>query len=91
MSKLAVLVGTDAFPCGEGGLGGRTQRCGDLFDHHCGNQHLAFFVKQVERRNPLYMEICPYLGILLSRKLMDSISYVRKDGKNVLSLTKIIL
>ena len=31
------------------------------------------------------------LGILLSRKLMDSISYVRKDGKNVLSLTKIIL
>ena len=31
------------------------------------------------------------LGILLSRKLMDSISYVRRDGKNVLSLTKIIL
>jgi sigma-B regulation protein RsbU (phosphoserine phosphatase) len=31
------------------------------------------------------------LGILLSRKLMDSISYNRKDGKNVLSLTKFIL
>jgi len=31
------------------------------------------------------------LGILLSRKLMDSISYNRKDGKNVLSLTKNIL
>ena len=31
------------------------------------------------------------LGILLSRKLMDSISYNRKDGKNVLSLTKVIL
>ena len=31
------------------------------------------------------------LGILLSRKLMDSISYNRKDAKNVLSLTKFIL
>jgi sigma-B regulation protein RsbU (phosphoserine phosphatase) len=31
------------------------------------------------------------LGILLSRKLMDSISYSRKDGKNVLFLTKFIL
>jgi sigma-B regulation protein RsbU (phosphoserine phosphatase) len=31
------------------------------------------------------------LGILLSRKLMDSISYNRTDGKNVLSLTKYIL
>ena len=28
------------------------------------------------------------LGILLTRKLMDSISYTRRDGKNVLSLTK---
>ena len=31
------------------------------------------------------------LGIFLSRKLMDSVSYIRKDGKNVLSLTKTIL
>lgn len=31
------------------------------------------------------------LGILLSRRLMDSISYSRQDGKNVLSLTKSIL
>ena len=31
------------------------------------------------------------LGILLSRRLMDSISYSRKDAKNVLSLTKFIL
>ena len=31
------------------------------------------------------------LGILLSRKLMDSVSYTRIDGKNVLSLTKFIL
>lgn len=31
------------------------------------------------------------LGILLSRKLMDSVSYNRKDGKNVLSLTKTLL
>lgn len=31
------------------------------------------------------------LGILLSRNLMDSISYSRKDGKNVLFLTKFIL
>lgn len=31
------------------------------------------------------------LGILLSRRLMDSISYSRKDGQNVLSLTKTIL
>ena len=30
------------------------------------------------------------LGILLSRKLTDSISYTRRDGKNVLSLTKTI-
>jgi sigma-B regulation protein RsbU (phosphoserine phosphatase) len=31
------------------------------------------------------------LGILLSRRLMDSIYYSRKNGKNVLSLTKTIL
>ena len=31
------------------------------------------------------------LGILLSRRLMDSISYSRQNGKNVLSLTKSIL
>ena len=31
------------------------------------------------------------LGILLTRKLMDSISYTRRDGQNVLSLTKILL
>ena len=30
------------------------------------------------------------LGILLTRKLMDSISYTRRDGQNVLSLTKIL-
>ncbi|MBQ6175982.1 MAG: SpoIIE family protein phosphatase [Bacteroidales bacterium] len=30
------------------------------------------------------------LGILLTRKLMDSISYTRRDGQNVLSLTKLI-
>lgn len=30
------------------------------------------------------------LGILLSRKLTDSVSYTRRDGKNVLSLTKTI-
>lgn len=31
------------------------------------------------------------LGVHLTRKLMDSISYCRKDGKNVLSLTKTIV
>lgn len=31
------------------------------------------------------------LGILLSRRLMDSFSYTRSNGKNVLSLTKSIL
>lgn len=31
------------------------------------------------------------LGIFLSRKLMDSISYSRRDGKNILTLTKSIL
>jgi len=31
------------------------------------------------------------LGVHLTRKLMDSISYCRKDGKNVLSLTKSIV
>lgn len=31
------------------------------------------------------------LGVHLTRKLMDSISYTRKDGKNVLSLTKSIV
>ena len=31
------------------------------------------------------------LGILLTRKLMDSVSYCRKAGKNVLSLTKSIV
>lgn len=31
------------------------------------------------------------LGILLSRKLMDSVSYTRTNGQNVLSLTKTIL
>ncbi|MBQ1648214.1 MAG: ATP-binding protein, partial [Bacteroidales bacterium] len=31
------------------------------------------------------------LGILLTRKLMDSVSYCRKGDKNVLTLTKIIL
>lgn len=31
------------------------------------------------------------LGILLTRKLMDSVSYCRKSNKNVLSLTKTIL
>jgi sigma-B regulation protein RsbU (phosphoserine phosphatase) len=31
------------------------------------------------------------LGILLSRRLMDSISYTRRNGQNVLSLTKNIL
>jgi serine phosphatase RsbU (regulator of sigma subunit)/anti-sigma regulatory factor (Ser/Thr protein kinase) len=31
------------------------------------------------------------LGILLTRKLVDSISYTRQEGKNVLSLTKSIL
>ena len=30
------------------------------------------------------------LGILLTRKLMDSISYTRRNGQNVLSLTKVI-
>jgi len=30
------------------------------------------------------------LGILLSRRLMDSISYTRRNGQNVLSLTKTI-
>jgi sigma-B regulation protein RsbU (phosphoserine phosphatase) len=30
------------------------------------------------------------LGVLLTRKLMDSISYTRRNGMNVLSLTKII-
>ena len=31
------------------------------------------------------------LGILLTRKIMDSVSYSRKEGKNVLTLTKIIV
>lgn len=31
------------------------------------------------------------LGILLARRLTDSISYVRRDGKNILTLTKSIL
>lgn len=31
------------------------------------------------------------LGILLTRKLTDSVSYCRKDGKNVLTLTKSIV
>jgi len=31
------------------------------------------------------------LGILLSRKLTDSVSYVRRNGQNVLTLTKSIV
>ncbi len=31
------------------------------------------------------------LGILLTRKIMDSVSYARKEGKNVLTLTKNIV
>ena len=31
------------------------------------------------------------LGIHLTRKLMDSVSYCRKDDKNVLTLTKSII
>ena len=31
------------------------------------------------------------LGILFTRKFMDSVSYSRKEGKNVLTLTKIIV
>ena len=31
------------------------------------------------------------LGILLTRRIMDSVSYSRKEGKNVLTLTKNIV
>ena len=31
------------------------------------------------------------LGILLTRKLMDSVSYSRENGQNVLTLTKSII
>ena len=51
----------------------------------------ALSAPQIQAENRDYVAPTGGLGILLTRKLVDSVSYCRKHGNNVLSLTKILI